>query len=109
MKLHFLFLILLSAGSAASAQLQDPLVKVTGKPGIEKAARYHSLIKEYYLEGALVDSGRLGKVYQMPVDKMHCLVPDAAKTAGMPVKKLKMPEPMPNALMRRKNHPDNDR
>jgi hypothetical protein len=103
MKPCFLFsLILLMTGAAASAQLQGPLVKVTGEPGTGMTARYHSSIKQYYLEGALIDSGRLGKVYQMPVDRMHCLVPDAAKTAGMPVKKLKIPEPMPNAYLNRR-------
>lgn len=109
MKTGCLFsLILLITGSAASAQLQDPWLKVAGKFGTEKPARFHSSIKDYYLEGALVDSSRLGKLYLMPVDKMHCLVPDPAKTAAMLVKKLRMPEPMPNAMVRRKDHPDNN-
>lgn len=107
MKPRFIFiLILLTIGSAASAQLQDPWVKIAGKPGTEMTTRYQSAIKKYYLEGALVDSNRLGRVYKMPVDNMHCLVPDAAKTAGMPVKKVRIPEPMPNAIVGKRTHPD---
>jgi hypothetical protein len=53
-----------------------------------------------YQDRSLVHSSRLGKVYRMSVDNMLCLVPDANKTAPMPVKKTRMPEPMPNAYSR---------
>jgi hypothetical protein len=56
--------------------------------------------KEWYHEGTVADFTSLGKVYRMPIDNMLCLVPDAAKTARMPVKKTRMPEPMPNAFSR---------
>jgi hypothetical protein len=58
-------------------------------------------IKDWYYESIVVDSSSLGKVYRMPVDNMLCLVPDATKTARMPVKKIKAPEQMPNAFSRR--------
>jgi len=116
MKPCFLFtLLLITAGTAASAQQQDPVmtrleftpvakvppVKLAGEP-VADTATLKSLIKtrssniEWYKEGTVVNATALGKVYQMPVDRMHCLVPDAAKTARMPVKKTRMPEPMPN-------------
>jgi hypothetical protein len=64
----------------------------------------HPANKEWYHEGTLVDSGSPGKVYRMPVDNMICLVPDATKTARMPEKKSRMPEPMPNAFSWRRRY-----
>jgi hypothetical protein len=113
----FFTLLLISAGTAAFAQDQDPVktrsqftrlekispVKLSARSIKDTATHKRLLInypikKEWYHEGTLIDSGSLGKVYRMPVDKMLCLVPDAAKTARMPVKKILAPERMPNAF-----------
>jgi len=115
---RFLFTLLLTvAGTAASAQTQDP-VKTRSqftRPGkmepvklsaisIKDTAIHRRLLinyplkKEWYHEGTVVDSGSLGKVYRMPVDNMLCLVPDVGKTARMPVKEMYATERMPNAI-----------
>lgn len=111
-------LILLTTGSAVSAQQQDPVmtrsrftpvvtvpsVKFSIKPGadtsiLRRLLKNRPANQEWYQEGIMVDSTQLGKVYRMPIDNMLCLVPDARKTAGMPVKRTRMPEPMPNAYL----------
>ena len=116
----FLFaLILLTTGSAVSAQQQDPVktrsqftpitevppVKLSIQPAsdtstLRRLVKNNPINNEWYQEGAVIDSSRVGKVYRMPVDRMLCLVPDANKTAPMPVKKTRIPEPMPNAYSR---------
>lgn len=115
-----LSLLLIMAGTAA-AQAQD-LVKTRSqftRPGKMAPVKLSALSikdtatckrvlincpvrKEWYHESTVVDSGMLGKVYQMPVDNMLCLVPDAAKTARMPVKDIYETERMPNAFSRRR-------
>ena len=57
---------------------------------------------KWYQQGTLIDSVSMVKVYRMPVDKMHCLVPGNNKTAQMPVKRSRIPEQMPNAYPRRR-------
>ena len=121
MRHRFLFTILLiTAGAAASAQQQEPVmtrsrlmplekippVKLSVRPSSDTATPNRSLlnyshIKEWYYDGMVVDSNSRGKVYRMPVDNMRCLVPYANKTAHMPVKKTQAPERMPNAFSRR--------
>jgi len=120
MSCRFLFtLLLITAGTAALAQNQDPVktrsqftqlgkmapVKfparsITDTAILKRVLINYPLKKEWYQEGTLVDSSSLAKVYRMPVDKMLCLVPDAAATARMPVKKMQAPERMPNAFSR---------
>jgi hypothetical protein len=121
---RFLFtLLLIITGTVASAQSQDP-VKTRSQftqPGkmapvklsamsIKDTTTHKRLFinypikKEWYHEGTMVDSGSLGKVYQMPIDNMLCLVPDVAKTARMPVKEIYGTERMPNAFSRKNAH-----
>jgi hypothetical protein len=122
MSYRFLFtLLLITTGTVVSAQDQD-LVKTRAQfARLEKMApvkfsvssikdtailkrlliNNYPIKKEWYREGTLVDSGSLGKVYRMPVDNLICLVPDASKTARMPVKEMVTPERMPNAFGRR--------
>ena len=117
MKPRFIFtLLFIAAGTAASAQQQEPVmtrsqfttlppVKLSIRPtadtfALKRLLKDHPTNKEWYHEGTSVDSNSLGKGYRMPVDNMLCVVPDAAKNARMPVKKTRMPEPMPNAFSR---------
>ena len=121
MRYCFLFtIVLITAGTVASAQQQEPAmtrsqlipyekippVKLSVTPTSDTATLKRSLINNpsipnWYYEGVMVDSTSLGKVYRMPVDNMLCLVPDATKASRMPVKKIKAPERMPNAFSRR--------
>jgi hypothetical protein len=109
-------MLLITAGTTASAQQQDPVmtrsqlmpfekippVKLSVKPAADTASLKRSSINtDWYSDGTMVDANSLGKVYRMPVDNMLCLVPDATKTAQMPVKKTQAPERMPNAFSRR--------
>jgi len=119
---RFLFMMLLMTGVAvaASAQKQEPVmtrsqlkpfakippVILPVRPLADTATSNRSLvngtyIKNWYHESVLIDTISMGKVYRMAVDNMLCLVPDDAKTARMPVKKIKVPEQMPNAYWRR--------
>jgi len=121
MSYRFLFtLLLVTTAITASAQDQDPVktrsqfvtlgkispLKLPGRSIKDTAINKRLIInypirKEWYHEGTLVDSSSVGKVYRMPVDKMLCVVPDAAKTSRMPVKQLIEPERMPNAFSRK--------
>jgi hypothetical protein len=64
-----------------------------------KSAILNSLYnKQWYHAGVQVDAVSMGKVYQMPIDNMLCVVPDANKNSRLPVmRKRQMPEQMPNA------------
>jgi hypothetical protein len=126
MRPYFLFtMLLITAGEAASAQQQEPVmtrsqltpfekippVKLSVRPASDTPTIKHSLInnpdtKDWYNEATMVDSTSLGKVYRMPVDNMLCLVPDATKASRMPVKKTQAPERMPNAFSRRGMYKD---
>jgi hypothetical protein len=121
MRPRFLFMMLLIiAGSSAASAQQEPVMthsqlnpfqkiapvklsvrRITDTTIPKRALINNKYIKDWYYEGVLLDSSSLGKVYSMPVDNMLCLVPDATKTACMPVKKIKAPEQMPNAFSRR--------
>jgi hypothetical protein len=124
MRFRFLFMMicLMLAVITTSAQQQDPVIiqpqqlkpfkkiapvvlprRNTADSTSPKLAMINSLDRnKWYQQGTLIDSVSMGKVYRMPVDKMHCLVPDNNKTAQMPVKKSRMPEQMPNAYPRRR-------
>jgi hypothetical protein len=126
MRPYFLFtMLLISAGTAVSAQQQEPVmtrsqlmpyekipsVKLSVRPTADTPTIKRSLInnpntKDWFNEATMVDSTSLGKVYRMPVDNMLCLVPDATKASRMPVKKTQAPERMPNAFSRSRMYKD---
>jgi hypothetical protein len=126
MRYCFLFtIVLVTAGTAVSAQQQEPVMTRSQLTPFEKIPPVHllvgpttdtttlkcslitnSYIKDRYYEDAMVESNSPGKVYRMPVDNMLCLVPDATKTSRMPVKKIKAPERMPNAFSRSRMYKD---
>jgi hypothetical protein len=118
-------MLLVIAGTAASAQQQEPVmtrsqlipfekippVKLSARPSSDTPTLKRSLInnlntKDWYNEETMVDSTSFGKVYRMPVDNMLCLVPDATKVSRMPVKKTQAPERMPNAFSRKRMYRD---
>lgn len=121
MRYRFLFtMLLVTAGTAVSAQQQEPVmtrsqlipyekipsVKLSVRPTSDTPTLKRSLIndphiKDWYSGETMVDSNSLGRVYRMPVDNMLCVVPDATKASRMPVKKTRVPERMPNAFSRR--------
>lgn len=126
MRYCFLFtIVLITAGTAASAQQQEPVMTRPQLMPFEKIPPVHLLVgptsdtptlkrslinnpntPNWYYEGVMVDSTSLGKVYRMPVDNMLCLVPDATKASRMPVKKTRVPERMPNAFSRSRMYKD---
>lgn len=126
MRYRFLFtMLLVTAGTAVSAQQQEPVmtrsqlmpfekippVKLSVRPSsdtptIKRSPINNTYNKDWYNEETMVDATSLGKVYKMRVDNMLCLVPNATKIARMPVKKTQAPERMPNAYSRRRMYQD---
>jgi hypothetical protein len=96
-------MILILVGTAASAQFMNKL-SIRDTSLLKRSMINYPYNKEWYKEGKLFDSVKFGKVYQMPADRMLCIVPDARKNAPMPVKRIGAPERMPNAFPRKDHH-----
>lgn len=120
MRSPFLFVSLVFTLSTATAfaQQQDPVMTCPQlkpfekiepviwpvQPKTDSTAPRQSINSLYrnnwYKNGVLVDTVPMGKVYRMPLDNMHCLVPYAKNPSRMPVKKAKAVDPMPNPYRR---------
>jgi hypothetical protein len=106
-----LFAILLLSGFTVIAQQPPNSLYKVGTPGFG-LPKYDTIIVQKSLLplASFSHNTSKGKIYNLPIDNMPCLVPDMRKVAAMPGKIIpEFKQGMPNAFPNQKLIPENDK